>query len=772
MNAYEIGEMEALCIQEETAYCTAECPVHVNVRALMSYVNKGSFEKAFKSYAKQVKFPRIISRVCDEPCRAVCIRKKLDDSLAVRLIEKACVDYTVVKRHNRSGKVKKSERIAVIGGGLSGLSCSVELVSKGYDVTLYEKTERLGGRLWDFDRLLLPAEIITNELSELEGAGVRVCLNSAVVSLSELDFEAVYVGTGIIGESFALTQSAEKSKGVDPVSLATSMEGVFVGGSMLVPEQHYSPIYSVSQGVRAGKSIDRYFRKLSLSGEREKEGSYQTRLYTDIRDKEIKLMVPVNDSARGYSEAGAKEEAARCLQCDCKICVKTCCFLESYSEYPKSYVKNISKSLTVIPTMGTRFASRLVNSCSVCGLCKEVCVTKFDMGVACLDARKIMVEQGDMPAAFHDFFLRDMMFANSEQSFLVRQQPGAQACSYLFFPGCQLSASSPGNVEKAYKYLMTMLPGGVGLMLGCCGAPAEWSGRTEVYKEQLQQFQGHWESLGRPKVILSCPTCIKMFKEYLPEVPVQSLWGLIAQVGFSRKDNSAKGLSIAVYDPCSSRYDPESQGSVRKILKELGCDITELPLHGIYAQCCSYGGLIQAVNPELANQITNQRISASHLPYVTYCINCRNDFAAKGKPVWYLLDLLFGEVSEAEANQQVHGYTERRNNRITLKTYLLESIWGETMEIAQQKYEKIELSYSATIQEKMERELILLNEVKEVIYYAEQTGNKIIDTANNHFVAHLQLGIITYWAEYLPKGNAYEVLNVYAHRMQIDEKGS
>jgi len=72
----------------------------------------------------------------------------------------------------------------------------------------------------------------------------------------------------------------------------------------------------------------------------------------------------------------------------------------------------------------------------------------------------------------------------------------------------------------------------------------------------------------------------------------------------------------------------------------------------------------------------------------------------------------------------------------------------------------------------MERELILLNEVKEVIYYAEQTGNKIIDTANNHFVAHLQLGIITYWAEYLPKGNAYEVFNVYAHRMQIDEKGS
>ncbi len=63
---------------------------------------------------------------------------------------------------------------------------------------------------------------------------------------------------------------------------------------------------------------------------------------------------------------------------------------------------------------------------------------------------------------------------------------------YVFFPGCQLSASSPENVKRTYSYLTEKLEGGVGLMLRCCGAPADWAGRTEEFSEVMSEFEARW----------------------------------------------------------------------------------------------------------------------------------------------------------------------------------------------------------------------------------------------------------------------------------------
>ena len=81
-----------------------------------------------------------------------------------------------------------------------------------------------------------------------------------------------------------------------------------------------------------------------------------------------------------------------------------------------------------------------------------------------------------MPPSAHEFALQDMEFSNSEMATLARPQPGMASSKYLFFPGCQLTGSSPDHVKKTYKYLTDRLEGGVGLMLRCCGAPADWAG--------------------------------------------------------------------------------------------------------------------------------------------------------------------------------------------------------------------------------------------------------------------------------------------------------
>ena len=121
-----------------------------------------------------------------------------------------------------------------------------------------------------------------------------------------------------------------------------------------------------------------------------------------------------------------------------------------------------------------------------------------------------------MPPSAHDFALRDMAFSNSEKFALARNQPGTQTSLYAFFPGCQLSASSPEYVENLDAYLSEQLPEaqakGVGLILRCCGAPADWAGRTDLFQAAQAEFMAEYEKMGRPKLVLACSSCYQVLK--------------------------------------------------------------------------------------------------------------------------------------------------------------------------------------------------------------------------------------------------------------------
>ena len=125
----------------------------------------------------------------------------------------------------------------------------------------------------------------------------------------------------------------------------------------------------------------------------------------------------------------------------------------------------------------------MIDSCTLCGLCGTLCPNDLSMGEVCLEARRDMVDSGHMPASHHEFALRDMAHSRSEAAAFARSQPGFEKSAVAFFPGCQLAASSPWHVERVYAHLAERLPGGVGLIVDCCGAPALWSGRRALHDE-------------------------------------------------------------------------------------------------------------------------------------------------------------------------------------------------------------------------------------------------------------------------------------------------
>ena len=138
MDQKGLREREAQCIQENPPGCSAACPVHVDVRGMIAAVRKGDYAAGFALFHKAVPFPRILCRICDQPCQGGCKRKELDEPVSIRALERICSDRNEKAAAQSLAIPKRSKRMAVVGAGLSGLTAAVELERKGFAVSVYE----------------------------------------------------------------------------------------------------------------------------------------------------------------------------------------------------------------------------------------------------------------------------------------------------------------------------------------------------------------------------------------------------------------------------------------------------------------------------------------------------------------------------------------------------------------------------------------------------------------------------------------------------------
>jgi glutamate synthase (NADPH/NADH) small chain len=773
MQQDELRKLEDQCIQEQPPACAAACPVHVDARGLAAEVAKGNFVAAAKILKKTIPFPGIVSRICDQPCRAVCRRGEAGEPVSIRALEKSCLDWAAEAQEKISVLPKKAPRAAVVGGGLSGLTAAFDLAKKGYTAVVYERENRLGGSLWRFSEEELPRQVIAADLEVLEKLGVDLRLGTTIGKDIPLDglvegYDAVYLALGEKPQdTFGLDLDEHGWVLVDPVTFSTSRDGVFAGGGMRRDPQGRSPIRSIADGRRVAISIDRYLQKVSLTAARSGEGPLSTRLYTSIEGVEPLPAVSMGDAGRGYAREEAMREAGRCIQCQCLECVKVCEYLNSFGGYPKKYVRQVYNNLSIV--MGHRHANKLINSCSLCGLCREVCPEDLHMGLVCRKARETLVQQGKMPPSAHDFPLRDMLFSNSDQCALARHQPGTRSSEFLFFPGCQLSGSSPAQVQQVYALLSGKLSGGVGLVLRCCGAPADWSGRAELFQETLRTFTAQWEAMGSPQLVLACSTCYEVFKTHLPQASLLSLWEVLDRLGLPESSAGVLPDIVAVHDACTTRHEAQIHESVRNILARLGLRIEELPLSRERTECCGYGGLMFFANPELAKSVIRRRIAQSPADYVAYCAMCRDYLASRGKRTLHLLDLVLGSAWEAAAARKPPGYSQRHENRARLKSAMLRELWGETV-ADQEDHAIIKLQISDEVRDILEQRQILDDDLRAVIEYAERTGNRLLNHQTGRLLAHFKPTSVTYWVDYTPTSQGeFAIHNAYSHRMEIVE---
>ena len=768
MDREQVRRWEGQCIEEQAPACTASCPLHVDARGLAVAVAAGDFKKGLDLLATAAPLPRILAHICDHPCQSMCRRSDAGDAININLLERACAEFGGAPSTPRAHPAG-SKRLAIMGGGLSGVSAAIRLAIRGHAVTLFEAGPHLLPRIRTFDEASLPAPMIDADLGVLNKLGVKVQCNSLIsrhagpfgIDALVAQYDAIYLATGLElfdETSLDLERSQERLK-IDPLTLATSHQKVFAGGAQRYSPANYSPVQSIADGNYAATSIDRFLQGASLTANRDNQGPYPSRLFVNTSRFEPAPAVAPSKSL-AYTREEAIREASRCYPCHCLECLKVCPYLEEYGSYPKSYVRQIYNNETIV--MGVRKANRMINSCALCGLCATVCPEHLNMADVCLDARQGMVRTGKMPPSTFDFALRDMDFSRSDAFSMARHQPGFDSSKTAFLPGCQLSASSPDHVLATYDHLRATQPGGVGLILGCCGAPARWAGDEAKFQETAKALESAWQSLGRPRLITACSSCIKSLRDHLPHIPVEPLW---PHIDLSKLPTppSPSSKNFAIHDPCSTRGCGEVEQGARDLLHRLGFTPQELNDPG-QTTCCGYGGLMLFANPAAAQKTVQRRAAHSDADYVTYCAMCRDRFAHEGKRATHILDLVFASGNADPASRADPGFSRRQDNRARLKKRLLREIWGEKeMPMDLQP----DLQISEEVRRVLEKRMILEQDLRRVLAYAEESSDFIDDPSTGRRLASLRTTCVTYWVEYTVSDGAFTVHDAWSHRMEL-----
>ncbi len=343
----EMESMVARCVYEQPPFCSAACPLKLDVRALLKAAAEGSFKKALQLYEKIAPFPLILSQGCEAPCEGKCRLGECGEGLAIREIERAVARFGEQSRLGGVFRTSKRQKVAVFGSGLFALLLAGELEKKAYPVTVFceepdeESYLRTAAPFLDGDCFAL-------ELKRLRGKEIRfVCgcrLDAAFYEQQKPAFDVLCASDEVRSKLF-------------PESVPIP-ELMICEDERLVSGPTEGVLDAAFGAKKAALTVDRLAQKLDPRNTRGQEGATESRLYTDLSDAKALCRVAVPEG--GYSKEQAMEEAGRCIQCHCEECLKSCAYLKHYKKHPGLLAREIYNNTQII--MGDHQLNKPMNA--------------------------------------------------------------------------------------------------------------------------------------------------------------------------------------------------------------------------------------------------------------------------------------------------------------------------------------------------------------------------------------------------------------------------
>ncbi|TWU28382.1 FAD-dependent oxidoreductase [Bythopirellula polymerisocia] len=313
------------------APCENTCPAGMDVPDMLRQAATGDYRAAIETVKRDIALPAILGRVCPEVCEGACRRGQHDSPAAICKIKRYVADKDLASPspYQPPTAPPTGKRVAIVGGGPTGLTATYHLSQQGHQCTLIEQRAELGGRLGEeFSRDKLPRKILEHEAEAALALGTTRRLGQCLgeqIAVEELvcEFDAVLLATGrflVNRLDTAGIQTTTSGIRVDSHSRMTSREGMFAAGNAVRP--YNLVVQSVAEGKLAAQCIDAWLRGISIPDRRHK---FETRLARLSAGELCDFCEGAPTTARlddrlrveDLSEDDVRQEAERCLSCDC-----------------------------------------------------------------------------------------------------------------------------------------------------------------------------------------------------------------------------------------------------------------------------------------------------------------------------------------------------------------------------------------------------------------------------------------------------------------------
>lgn len=315
------------CLNCKKPLCMTGCPISTPIPKMIQELLNGGISKAGEMVFNNNPMSIVCSLVCDheKQCEGHCILGKKGMPVHISSIENyistAYFDQMVLEREER-----KNKRAAVIGSGPAGITISILLAKKGYDVTIFETKEKIGGVLrYGIPEFRLPKTILDNYKKKMLDLGIKIRPNTTIggaIGIDDLfrdEYLAVFIGTGVWrpntlklkGETLGNVHYAiDYLVNPDSYELGKSLAVIGAGNSAMDVARtalrkgvREVTVYSHSDTIRASQNEVEYakidgvrFEICKSSVELTEEGP----IMQDVTWTEDGQMIPVPDSAKLY----------------------------------------------------------------------------------------------------------------------------------------------------------------------------------------------------------------------------------------------------------------------------------------------------------------------------------------------------------------------------------------------------------------------------------------------------------------------------------------
>lgn len=214
----------------QTVPCETLCPAHVNVPAYIALAGSGYYAGAIGMIRKDNPFPTACAFVCEHPCENRCRRTLIDAPINIRGIKKFAVDQLAAdKVATPAPAAPTGKKIAIVGGGPSGLTCAYFCALMGHEVHVLEMRKQLGGMMrYGIPAYRFPRERLDEDIRAIVSAGnVTVHTECRIDAegmrrLSE-EYDAVYVAIGAQGGKTLKLDGADAEGVMSAVDLLTKI---------------------------------------------------------------------------------------------------------------------------------------------------------------------------------------------------------------------------------------------------------------------------------------------------------------------------------------------------------------------------------------------------------------------------------------------------------------------------------------------------------------------------------------------------------------------